>query len=144
MPERPGHEGLLGTKVEAATVIGEKTRIKGKLEGGEDVRVKGHVEGEIRLSETVFVEEGGVVVANLAVKVAIVSGVVLGNIEASERVHIAETARMVGDIAAPRVVLVDGASFCGHIDMGDTEAALAEATDRRSEATPRGASRSTK
>jgi len=127
----------MGTKAEAATVIGEKTRINGKVEGGEDVRVKGHVDGEILLSETIFVEQGGVVVANLAVKVAMVSGVVRGNIEASERVHIAETARMVGDIAAPRVILVDGATFCGRIDMGDTEPALAEGTDRRSEAPSR-------
>jgi len=144
MLERLGHEGLIGTKVEAATVIGEKTRINGKVEGGEDVRVKGHVEGEIHLSETIFVEQGGVVVANLAVKVAMVSGVVLGNIRASDRVHMAETARMVGDIAAPRVILVDGAAFRGRIDMGDNEAEQAEATGRRSDATPRGASRSTK
>jgi len=91
----------MGKKPEALTVIEEKTRISGKLEGGEDVRVKGHVEGEIRLSETLFVEQGGVVVANLSVMVAMVSGVGLGNIEASERVHLAETGRMVGDIAAP-------------------------------------------
>jgi len=29
--------------------------------------------------------------------------------------------RMVGDIAAPRVILVDGASFKGQVDMGDLE-----------------------
>jgi len=133
----------MGTRPEAATVIDESTRISGKLEGDEDVRVKGHVEGEIRLSETLFVEEGGVVVANLAVKVAMVSGVVFGNIEASERVHLTETGRMVGDIAAPRVILIGGAAFRGRIDMGDTELEQAEATGRRSEAT-RGAGRSTK
>ena len=144
MLERPGQGGLIGTKPEAATVIGETTRINGKIEGGEDVRVKGRVEGEIRLSETLFVEQGGVVVADLQVKVAMVSGVVFGNIEASERVHIAETAQMVGDIAAPHVMLVDGAAFRGRIDTGDTAAAQAEGTARRSEAAPRGASRSTK
>lgn len=28
---------------------------------------------------------------------------------------------MVGDIAAPRVIIVDGASFRGRIDMGDVD-----------------------
>jgi hypothetical protein len=49
----------------------------------------------------------------------VISGVLVGNIEAQEAVHITEQGRVVGDIAAPRVILVDGASFRGNIDMGD-------------------------
>jgi len=54
----------MGTKAEAVTVIGEMTRISGKLEGGGDVRVKGHVEGQERVERTClgcdrpFVAEG--------------------------------------------------------------------------------------
>jgi hypothetical protein len=48
-----------------------------------------------------------------------VSGVVVGNIRASESVEITKDGRMVGDIYAPRVIIVDGASFRGTVDMGD-------------------------
>ena len=116
------------------TVVGEHTRISGNIEGDEDLRVKGRVDGKIRLSRTLYVEAGGVVVADLEVRVAVVSGVMVGNIQASELVHITESGRMVGDIAAPRVILVDGAAFRGRVEMGEE--------DGRGEARPRAATSS--
>jgi hypothetical protein len=53
------------------------------------------------------------------VRNAIISGVVVGNVEAEDSVHVTEEGRVMGDIAAPRVILVDGASFRGNIDMGN-------------------------
>jgi cytoskeletal protein CcmA (bactofilin family) len=113
------------------TVVGEHTRITGNIEGDEDLRVKGRIDGKIRLSRTLYVEAGGVVVADLEVRVAVVSGVMVGNIVASELVHITESGRMVGDIAAPRVILVDGAAFRGRVEMGEE--------DSRGETRPRSA-----
>ena len=104
---------------EPITVIGTKTMINGNLEGDEDLTVEGHVEGSINLSKTLTVEVGGVVRANINVRNAIISGVLVGNVEAQEAVHITEQGRVVGDITAPRVILVDGSSFRGSIDMGD-------------------------
>jgi cytoskeletal protein CcmA (bactofilin family) len=40
-----------------------------------------------------------------------------GNISASDRVSISSTAKVVGDIKAPRVVIEDGARFKGSIEM---------------------------
>src|SRR5436853_122326 len=103
----------------ANTVIGPSILISGKLSGDEDLTVRGRVEGELSLSHTLIVEQSGVVKANVAVKNAIVSGVVVGNIAATESVELTREGRMVGDIRAPRVIIVDGASFRGQIDMGD-------------------------
>jgi cytoskeletal protein CcmA (bactofilin family) len=104
-------------------VVGRATRITGRVDGGQDLRVHGRVEGTIRLSETLYVEPEGEVVADVEVEVAVVAGKVRGNIQATESVRLTETARMVGDIAAPRVVLVEGAAFRGRIDMGEFETA---------------------
>lgn len=103
------------------TVIGESILISGKLTGDEDLTVRGRVEGELTLSRTLIVEPSGVVKANVAVKNAIVSGVVVGNINATESVELTRECRMVGDVRAPRVIIVDGASFRGRVDMGDVE-----------------------
>lgn len=103
------------------TVVGPSILISGKLTGDEDLTVRGRVEGELTLSKTLIVETTGVVKANVAVKNAIVSGVVVGNINATESVELTREGRMVGDIHAPRVIIVDGASFRGRVDMGEVE-----------------------
>ncbi|MDY7229460.1 bactofilin family protein [Hyalangium rubrum] len=103
------------------TVVGPSILISGKLTGDEDLTVRGRVEGELTLSKTLIVETTGVVKANVAVRNAIVSGVVVGNINATESVELTRDGRMVGDIRAPRVIIVDGASFRGRVDMGEVE-----------------------
>jgi len=103
------------------TVVGQSILISGRLTGDEDLTVRGRVEGELTLSRTLIVEPTGVVKANVAVKNAIISGVVVGNINATESVELTREGRMVGDIHAPRVIIVDGASFRGRVDMGDVE-----------------------
>lgn len=104
-----------------STVIGPSILINGKLSGDEDLTVRGRVEGTLSLTRTLIVEESGIVKADVAVKNAIVSGVVVGNINATESVELTREGRMVGDIRAPRVIIVDGASFRGRVDMGEVE-----------------------
>ena len=101
------------------TVIGPSILINGKLTGDEDLTVRGRVEGELSLTKTLIVEPSGVVKANVTVKNAVVSGVVVGNIQATESVELTQEGRMVGDIRAPRVIIVDGASFRGRVYMGE-------------------------
>lgn len=111
-----------------STVIGPSILISGKLTGDEDLTVRGRVEGEVSLTKTLIVEPSGIVKANVAVRNAIVSGVVVGNITATESVELTKEGRMVGDIRSPRVIIVDGASFRGRVDMGNAEPRAA--TDR--------------
>src|SRR5712692_5643027 len=108
-----------------STVIGPSILINGKLTGEEDLTVRGRVEGELTLTKTLIVEPSGVVKATVAVKNAIISGVVVGNVRATESVELTKEGRMVGDIQAPRVILVDGASFRGRIEMGEAAAGRA-------------------
>src|SRR3954463_16763803 len=112
------------------TVIGQSILISGKLTGDEDLTVQGRAEGELTLTKTLIVEPSGVVKANVAVKNAIVSGVVVGNINATESVELTREGRMVGDIRAPRVIIVDGASFRGRVDMGEVEPGRVPASTR--------------
>src|SRR5262252_10242958 len=92
------------------TIIGEKTKVS----------------GNIKLSKTLHVETGGIIVADVDVKDCVVAGVVVGDITASDSVHITNGGRMVGDIKAPRVIIVAGAAFRGRVDMGDMESERAE------------------
>lgn len=102
-----------------ATIVGETSLVKGHLEGDEDLTVRGRVEGSLNLTKTLIVEPSGIVKAEVSVKNCIVSGVVVGNITAADSVELTTEARVVGDLTAPRVIIVDGASFRGRVDMGD-------------------------
>ncbi|MCP4500817.1 MAG: polymer-forming cytoskeletal protein [Deltaproteobacteria bacterium] len=115
----------MATKLETGdgemTIIGDSVTIRGNLSGEEDLQVLGRVEGSIDLDSTLVVAESGIVKAEVSVKNAIISGVVVGNVQASESIEITREGRMVGDVSSPRVIIVDGASFRGNVDMGDIE-----------------------
>lgn len=105
----------------ASTVVGPSILINGNLQGDEDLTVLGRVEGSISLTRTLHVEETGIVKADISVRNAVISGVVVGNITATDSVELTDAGRMVGDIRAPRVIIVDGARFRGAVDMGDLD-----------------------
>jgi len=107
---------------DASTIIGESILISGNLNGDEDLTILGRVHGTVTLSKTLTVDESGIVKADVEVRNAVISGIIVGNIVASDSVEILEAGRVVGDIKAPRVIIVDGARFRGNIDMGDLEA----------------------
>jgi cytoskeletal protein CcmA (bactofilin family) len=46
-----------------------------------------------------------------------VLGTVNGNVAATERIELGESANVTGSLSADRVVLVEGARFNGRIDM---------------------------
>src|SRR5574342_361251 len=107
--------------MDGSTIIGESILINGNLNGDEDLTVRGRVEGTVTLTKTLVVEPTGVVKAEVQVKNCVIAGAVVGNVTASESVEITKEGRMVGDIGAPRVIIVDGASFRGRIDMGEVD-----------------------
>jgi cytoskeletal protein CcmA (bactofilin family) len=101
----------------ANTVIGGSIVIDGEISGEEDLVIRGTVKGRVVLRENLFVEESGVVEADIETQNVTVSGQVTGNIKAAERVEISSGGRMVGDIKAPRILIADGAVFKGNVDM---------------------------
>ncbi len=99
-------------------MIGTTIKIKGEVTGDENLLVEGSVEGSIDLSEfDLTIGESGNVTAEVRAKTVKVEGKITGDIHASQNVLVAKSARMVGNIKAPRVALEDGADFKGSIDM---------------------------
>ncbi|HWB81295.1 MAG TPA: polymer-forming cytoskeletal protein [Nannocystaceae bacterium] len=101
----------------ANTVIGSSIVIDGEITGDEDLVVRGTVKGRVSLRENIFVEESGALEANVETATITIHGRVTGDIQASERAELKSNCRVVGDIRAPRVLIADGASFKGSVDM---------------------------
>jgi cytoskeletal protein CcmA (bactofilin family) len=104
---------------EGTTIIGESIAVHGNVSGDEDLTVRGRLEGTLSLTRALVVDPTGVVKAEVQARSCVVAGAVAGNITATESVEIAKGGRVVGDISAPRVMLADGSSFRGRIDMGE-------------------------
>ena len=100
--------------------IGSSVLIKGELSGREDLYLDGEVEGTIELRECNFtVGPNGRVRGNVHVKSVTVQGKIEGDISASQRVELRNSARVTGDIATDRILMEEGAVFKGKLETGE-------------------------
>ena len=98
--------------------IGQSLFIRGEVTGSEDMAIQGTVEGTIELTEhNLTIGPKGRIQANVSAKAVVVQGEVTGNIHASEKVELAGTSRVSGDIITPRIIIADGARLKGSVDM---------------------------
>ena len=100
------------------TTLGPTVEIEGEIEGEEDLVIQGRVQGKIESRRELTVDASGKVEASVSTKNLAVSGMLTGNVTASDKVEVRREGKMIGDIKAPRVVIADGAKFKGNIEMG--------------------------
>ncbi len=100
------------------TILGPTLEIEGEIEGDEDLVIQGKIQGKIVSKKDLTVDNSGKVEATITTKNLAVSGMLVGNVVASERVEVRKEGKMIGDIKAPRVIIADGAKFKGNIEMG--------------------------
>lgn len=100
-----------------ACVVGPNITFKGEITGDEDVLVEGTIEGQIRISRELRVGPRGKVKASVSAQSVIISGELVGDCDATGRVEIQATGRLMGNIRAPKVVITEGAVFRGNSDM---------------------------
>lgn len=103
----------------AETIVGTSVKLKGNLKSEGDIFVDGVVAGEIRTKGSVKIGPNANVIAAIKAKNVSVSGSVQGNVEASDRLEITQTGRVLGDIAASVLSISAGAVFSGKSTMAD-------------------------
>ena len=105
----------------STSVIDQGCELEGRLTFVGTLVLNGKFRGEIFSSDTILVGETGQLEAEVQVGVAIVSGQVIGNIIARERVELRGSARIFGDIVTPVMVLEEGVVFDGRCKMKTEE-----------------------
>jgi cytoskeletal protein CcmA (bactofilin family) len=101
------------------TTIGPAVRITGEVSSDEDLVLEGQVDGQIVLREgAVTIGRDAIVHADVRAARVRVLGAVTGSISATERIEVTTTARVAGSLSADQVVLEEGATFNGRVDMG--------------------------
>ncbi len=100
------------------TTIGSSLVITGELSSEEDLTLDGQMTGPVSTRAVTFiVGESGRLVGDIRGMRVVVRGTVLGVISATERIELQASAVVTGDLSANQVVIAEGATFHGRIDM---------------------------
>ena len=102
----------------ANTTIGERSRFEGRCAVHGNLRVDGRFVGPVLQVEQLYVGPTGRVNTEIVANVVVVEGVVVGNISAASRVLLLATARVMGDLAAPELIIQDGVILDGNCSIG--------------------------
>ncbi|MBL8123943.1 MAG: polymer-forming cytoskeletal protein [Pyrinomonadaceae bacterium] len=98
--------------------VGHGTSLTGDTSFQMMLRVDGHLTGTVTSDGgTLIVGNNGQLDANVSVGVAQINGTINGDVAATERIQLGRTARVVGNIATPKLVIEDGAIFEGGCTM---------------------------
>ena len=107
---------------EGSTVIGKSVTIRGELTGKEDLYMDGDIEGTITLPESrLTIGPNARVLADITARDVIILGKVNGNVHASGRVELRQTAAVSGDIFAGRLSIEESATVKGQVELQGTE-----------------------
>ena len=111
-PDRSGPAGRL------VMDLGDSVFIKGELSGSEDLTLCGQMQGSVKLPDhTLTIGPNAKIDAEITAKAVVVTGAVVGNVTASERVAIEGTGSVTGDIVSPVLAVADGGFLLGRVDM---------------------------
>jgi cytoskeletal protein CcmA (bactofilin family) len=101
-------------EIEAGTTIGEKSFFDGRFAVQGNMRIDGRFEGNALLVDQLQIGPKGKVKTDINATSVVVEGIVIGNITASHRILLLSTARVLGDIKTPELIIQDGVILEGH------------------------------
>jgi len=100
-----------------AAFLDEGSEFEGKYTCTGTIVLDAKLRGEIVSHGTLVIGEHGCVHAAVHAETLIVRGELVGTVSASERVELTSTARVIGDIEAPVILMEAGAVHDGHSRM---------------------------
>jgi cytoskeletal protein CcmA (bactofilin family) len=106
--------------VAAGSTIAESSAFEGRFALRGSLRIDGRFEGEALLVDQLAVGPKARVRTSITATSVVVEGVVIGNISASRRVLLLSTARVLGDIKTPELIIQDGVVLEGRCTISHT------------------------
>ncbi len=112
--------------IDANTVIGEGSQFFGRYKIDGNLRIDGKFEGEILLVDHLQIGPQGRAKTNIEAVSIVVEGIVIGNLSASTRILLLSTARVLGNIKTPELIIQDGVVLEGgctisHYELDNTK-----------------------
>jgi cytoskeletal protein CcmA (bactofilin family) len=107
--------------VDAGTTIGEQSVFEGRFAIRGSLRVDGTFEGQALLVDQLAIGPKGRVRAAVTATSVVVEGIVIGNVTASRRILLLATARVLGDLKTPELIIQDGVVLEGRCTISHVQ-----------------------
>jgi cytoskeletal protein CcmA (bactofilin family) len=104
---------------QANNTIGENSYFSGSFHINGSLRIDGRFEGRYLQAEQLYIGHTGKIKTNISAVSVIVEGLVLGNITATSRVLLMPTARILGDIKTPELIIQNGVILEGRCTISN-------------------------
>ena len=118
-PESPKEEPKQEVSTpEIKNHLSKDVSIKGKLKLKGDIAIDGNIEGEILTEGLLLIKENATIKASIDAGSVIIYGKVEGNIKASEKIELFETASVQGDLQSLKLKVDSGAVISGRTIIG--------------------------
>ncbi len=99
------------------SILSEGVKFEGKLSSDGNVRIDGEYDGEIVVNGNLTLGDKSKGKGTVRATNITCGGVIVGSIEASEKLVLESTAKIEGDISAKILVINEGANFKGTSNM---------------------------
>ena len=116
--------GVSAEHAEITAFLGKGTEFKGVLSFEGTIRVDGRVEGEVLSKDTLIAGDEAHLQGEISVGTTICSGKIVGNVSASQKVHILAPAVIEGNIKTPNLIIEEGVTFDGKCEMAGQKKAV--------------------
>lgn len=104
---------------QANNTIGENSYFSGSFHINGSLRIDGRFEGRYLQAEQLYIGRTGKIKTNVNAVSVIVEGLVMGNITATSRVLLMPTARILGDIKTPELIIQNGVILEGRCTISN-------------------------
>ena len=122
--------------IEANSAIGEDSFLEGRFLVKGNMRIDGTFEGKALQVDQLQIGAKAKVKTNINATSVVVEGLVIGNIAATRRILLLSTARVLGDLKTPELIIQDGVILEGrctisHVRIDDTRAYIESLYERK-------------
>jgi cytoskeletal protein CcmA (bactofilin family) len=115
-----GSGGSLAVRQKSRTIFAAGPELSGEISFRDMLRVNGHIAGTVYSERgTLIVDDTARIDANIEVAVAVINGIINGDIVAHQKVEIGPGAKIYGNIWTRSIAIKDGAVFEGLCTMID-------------------------
>jgi cytoskeletal protein CcmA (bactofilin family) len=105
-------------KAKSESLIAPDIAIEGKIEGSGHVRIAGRFKGDIDVRGDLTIENGAHVTGSVRADKVVISGELVGNIEAASHVELMQSGSLTGDLKAASLTVAAGSRMRGQADFG--------------------------
>lgn len=103
----------------ANNTIGENSFFTGKFHINGSLRIDGCFEGKYLKADQLYIGSKGRIKTNIEAVSVIVEGLIIGNIDATSRVLLMPTAKVLGDIRTPELIIQNGVILEGRCTIAN-------------------------